>query len=122
MTNAVEEAVAEVQGVRELKVSSDGAWLTCGHSSSHGIADVCSITTKPKVLDVSWSTKCCSECQGAQSLRLCDPELQKIDQDNHECQLNYIGKSSLLLETQSIVKTFTFQDHQVVRKRKSFIT
>ena len=92
MFNAVETAVASAKGIRELTVSGDGAWLTRGHSSIHGIAALCSTTPKPKVLDVSSSSKCCTKCHGAQSLRSTDPDLYEIHQKNHECQLNYSGK------------------------------
>ncbi|CAF1481850.1 unnamed protein product, partial [Rotaria sordida] len=44
MTAAVEEAIAEGGGMRELTVSRDGAWPTRGYSNVHGIAALCSTT------------------------------------------------------------------------------
>lgn len=40
MSAAAEEAVLGNGGLRELVVSGDGAWLTHGHSSAHGIATI----------------------------------------------------------------------------------
>ncbi|CAF1041440.1 unnamed protein product [Rotaria sordida] len=93
MTAAVEEAIVEGGGMRELTVSGDGAWPTRGYSSVHGIAALCSTTSHPKVLDVTWSSKKCSKCQGAESLRYANPDLFLIFQENHDCQLNYAGSS-----------------------------
>jgi hypothetical protein len=91
MVGAVEEAVTEGGGTRELTVSGGGAWLTRGHSSAHGIAALCSAIKRPKVLDTTWSSKKCSKCQGAESLRHVNPDLHKTFQENHHCQLNYQG-------------------------------
>ncbi|CAF1283949.1 unnamed protein product [Rotaria sordida] len=93
MIAAVKEAVVEAGGARELTVSGDGAWLTRGHSSVHEISALCSTTKRPKVLDTIWSYKKCAKCQGAESLRHVNPALFKTFQENHECQLNYIGSS-----------------------------
>lgn len=83
MANSVEQAVIQTNGSRELKLSGDGAWLTRGHSSIHGIAALCSTTTKPKVLDATWSSKSSVKCQGAKSLRISNPELHRIHKENH---------------------------------------
>ncbi|CAF4181308.1 unnamed protein product, partial [Rotaria sordida] len=93
MIAAVKEAVVEAGGARELTVSGDGAWLTRGHSSVHEISALCSTAKRPKVLDTIWSYKKCAKCQGAESLRHVNPALFKTFQENHECQLNYIGSS-----------------------------
>jgi hypothetical protein len=92
MIVAVEEAIAEAGGERELTVSGDGAWLTRGHTSVHGVAALCSTTKHPKILDTTWCSKKCIKCQGAESLRYVNPTLFKTFQDNHKCQLNYTGK------------------------------
>jgi hypothetical protein len=90
---AIEEAVCEAGGVRDLTVSGGGAWLTRGFSSLHGISALCSTTAHPKVLDTNWCSKKCSKCQGAESLRHLDPDLFRNFKDNHDCQLNYTGKT-----------------------------
>lgn len=92
MMAAIEEAIAETGGARELTVSGDGAWLTRGHTSVHGVSALCSTTKRPKVLDTIWSSKKCVKCQGAESLRHVNPALFKTFQENHKCQLNYTGK------------------------------
>ncbi|CAF0988099.1 unnamed protein product [Didymodactylos carnosus] len=89
---AVEEAVVEAGGVRNLTISGDGAWLTRGFSSVHGISALCSTTTRPKIVDTDWCSKKCSKCQGAESLRHVSSDLFRTFQENHECQLNYTGK------------------------------
>ncbi|CAF3322491.1 unnamed protein product [Rotaria socialis] len=91
MATAVEEAVAAAGGVRDLVVSGDGAWLTRGYSSLHGIAALCSTTANPKVIDTTWSSKNCSKCLGAESLRHTNFDLFSTFQENHECQLNFTG-------------------------------
>ncbi|CAF4295532.1 unnamed protein product [Didymodactylos carnosus] len=65
MIAAVEEAVVEAGDVRNLTISGDGAWLTRGFSSVHGISALCS-TTRPKTVDTNWCSKKCSKCQGAE--------------------------------------------------------
>ncbi|CAF1520869.1 unnamed protein product [Rotaria sp. Silwood1] len=65
MIAAVEEAIAETGGARELTVSGDGAWLTRGHTSVHGVSALCSTTKRPKFLDTTWSSKKCIKCQGS---------------------------------------------------------
>ena len=92
MANAVEDAVVEAGGSRDLTISGDGAWLTRGHSSVHGIAALGSSTKSPKIIDTNWCSKRCIKCQGAESLRQVDPDLFSVFQKNHECQLNFIGK------------------------------
>ncbi|CAF1138715.1 unnamed protein product [Rotaria sordida] len=96
MITAVEEAVVEADGVRDLVVSGDGAWLTRGYSSLHGIATLCSTTAKPKVIDTNWCSKTCTKCQGAESLRRVNFDLFKTFQENHECQLNFTGTSGAM--------------------------
>jgi hypothetical protein len=91
MIAATEEAVIQAGSVRDLVVSGDGAWLTRGYSSLHGIAALCSTTTNPKVIDATWCSKTCIKCQGAESLRLANPDLFRAFQENHECQLNFTG-------------------------------
>ncbi|CAF4838022.1 unnamed protein product, partial [Rotaria sp. Silwood2] len=66
MIAAVEEAIAETGGARELTVSGDGAWLTRGHTSVHGVSALCSTTKRPKRLDTTWSSKKCIKCQGVE--------------------------------------------------------
>jgi hypothetical protein len=92
MIAAVEEAIVETGGIRELTVSGDGAWLTRGHTSVHGVSALCSTTKHPKILDTTWSSKKCIKCQGAESLRHVNPPLFKTFQENHKCQLNYTGE------------------------------
>ncbi len=92
MIAAVEEAIVETGGVRELTVCVDGAWLTRGHTSVHGVSALCSTTKHPKILDTTCSSKKCIKCQGAESLRHVNPALFKTFQENHKCQLNYTGK------------------------------
>ncbi|CAF1297043.1 unnamed protein product [Rotaria sordida] len=60
MIAAVEEAIAETDGARELTLSGDGAWLTRGHTSVHGVSAMYSTTKHPKILDTTWSSKKCS--------------------------------------------------------------
>ncbi|CAF3866886.1 unnamed protein product [Rotaria sordida] len=96
MITAVEEAVVEADGVRDLVVSGDGAWLTRGYSSLHVIATLCSTTAKPKVIDTNWCSKTCTKCQGAESLRRVNFDLFKTFQENHECQLNFTGTSGAM--------------------------
>ncbi|CAF4337463.1 unnamed protein product, partial [Rotaria sordida] len=55
MIAAVEEAIAETDGARELTLSGDGAWLTRGHTSVHGVSAMYSTTKHPKILDTTWS-------------------------------------------------------------------
>jgi hypothetical protein len=92
MNAAVQEAVIQNGYDTNLTVSGDGAWLTRGHTSAHGIAALCSTTQPSKILDTSWLSKCCSKCQGAEYLRHRDPELFEIHKETHSCQLNYKGK------------------------------
>ena len=96
MAAAVEEAVRESDSGSDLTVSGDGAWLTRGHTSLHGIATLCSSTTNPKVLDATWCSKKCSKCQGAESLRHVNSDLYDTFRANHHCQLNFIGSSDRL--------------------------
>ena len=91
MDAAVEEAITHASGSRDLIVSGDGAWLTRGFSSLHGIATLCSATEKPKVLDTSWCCKKCTKCQGAESLRRSNPYIFNEYQVHHKCQLNFTG-------------------------------
>jgi len=93
MMVATEEAVIQAGSVRDLVVSGDGAWLTRGYTSLHGIAALCSTTTNPKVIDTNWCSKMCTKCQGAESLRHANFDLFKTFQENHECQLNFTGTS-----------------------------
>ncbi|CAF0903988.1 unnamed protein product [Adineta ricciae] len=53
MTAAIETAVQENGRVRNLTVSSDGTWLTRGHSNVHGVAALCTATKQSKVIDTS---------------------------------------------------------------------
>ena len=89
MATAVEETVLESGSERDATVIGDGAWLTRGHSSLHGIATLCSSTTIPKILDTTWCSKKCYKCQGAESLWHVNTDLYSIFQVNHECQLNF---------------------------------
>ncbi|CAF4205860.1 unnamed protein product, partial [Rotaria sordida] len=57
MIAAVEEAIAETGSARELTLSGDGAWLTRGHTSVHGVSAMYSTTKHPKILDTTWSSK-----------------------------------------------------------------
>ncbi|CAF5152558.1 unnamed protein product, partial [Rotaria socialis] len=41
MIDAVYDAISEAGDVEDLTVSGDGAWLTRGFSSLHGIAAIC---------------------------------------------------------------------------------
>jgi hypothetical protein len=91
MAAAVSEAVLEGGGNKQLTVSGDGAWLTRGHTSAHGIAALCSTTQCPKILDANWLSKRCSKCQGAESFRHKDPELFEMYKEIHDCQVNYEG-------------------------------
>ncbi|CAF1617346.1 unnamed protein product [Rotaria magnacalcarata] len=105
MTAAVEEAVLEADSARDLTVSGDGAWLTRGHSSLHGIATLCSSTTNPKILDATWCSKKCCKCQGAESLRHVNADLYSTFQSNHECQLNFSGASGTM-EKEMVYEVF----------------
>ena len=91
MKAAVEEAVVANGGIPELTISGDGAWLTRGHRSNHGIAAICSTTKQPKIIDTAWFSKVCTKCQGAEGLRRLNPHLFNIYKQNHNCQLNYTG-------------------------------
>ena len=82
MAVAVSEAVLEGGGNKQLTVSGDGAWLTRGHTSAHGVAALCSTARCPKILDTNWLSKRCSKCQGSGSLRQQDPELFENVQRN----------------------------------------
>ena len=90
MIDAVENAVIDAGDKEGLTVSGDGALLTRGFSSLHGIAALCSTTPNPKVIDTTWCSKKCSKCQGAESLRHANFDLFSTFQENHECQLNFI--------------------------------
>jgi hypothetical protein len=92
MAVAVSEAVLEGGGNKQLTVSGDGAWLTRGHTSAHGVAALCSTARCPKILDTNWLSKRCSKCQGSGSLRQQDPELFEMYKEIHNCQINYEGK------------------------------
>jgi hypothetical protein len=52
MIPAVEEAIVEADGARDLTVSGNGAWLTRGHSNIHGISALFS-TTRSKLIDTT---------------------------------------------------------------------
>jgi hypothetical protein len=117
MAGAVKEAIAEAGGAREFTVSGDGAWLTRGHTSIHGIAALCSVTVHPKVVDTNWCSKKCSRCQGAESLRHMGADLFSTFQENHDCQLNYTGKPFLIINY-FIIKVFLIQEHLVEWKKK----
>ncbi|CAF1614937.1 unnamed protein product, partial [Didymodactylos carnosus] len=93
MAVAVNEAVLEGGGNKQLTVSGDGAWLTRGHTSAHGVAALCSTARCPKILDTNWLSKRCSKCQGSESLRQQDPELFEMFKETHDCQINYEGAS-----------------------------
>ncbi|CAF3822316.1 unnamed protein product [Rotaria sp. Silwood1] len=101
MITAVEEAVVEADGVRDLVASGDGAWLTQGHSSLHGIATLCSTTANRKVIDTNWCSETWTKYEGAESLRQVNFDLFKTFQENHECQLNFTGTSYELYNTLS---------------------
>ncbi|CAF1331416.1 unnamed protein product [Rotaria sordida] len=105
MIDAVQDAISEAGGVEELTVSGDGAWLTRGFTSLHGIAAICSTTVSPKVIDTNWCSKKCSKCQGAESLRHVNFDLFSTFQENHECQLNFIGTSGAM-EKEMIYEMF----------------
>ncbi|CAF4913254.1 unnamed protein product [Rotaria socialis] len=105
MIDAVYDAISEAGDVEDLTVSGDGAWLTRGFSSLHGIAAICSTTSKPKVIDTNWCSKKCSKCQGAESLRHVNSDLFSTFQENHECQLNFIGASGAM-EKEMIYEMF----------------
>ena len=79
MATTVEEVVLESGSGRGVRVSDDGAWLTRGQSSLHGIATLCSSTTTPKILDTTWCSKKCCKCQGAESLRHVNADLYSIN-------------------------------------------
>ncbi|CAF5001578.1 unnamed protein product, partial [Rotaria socialis] len=83
----------------------DGAWLTRGFSSLHGIAAICSTTSKPKVIDTNWCSKKCSKRRSAESLRHVNSDLFSTFQENHECQLNFIGASGAM-EKEMIYEMF----------------
>ena len=91
MATVVEEAVLESVSGRDVTVSGDGAWLTRGHSSLHGIATLCSSTTTPKILDTTWCSKKCCKYQRAESLRCVNADQYGAFQADHECQLNFTG-------------------------------
>ena len=78
MATTVEGAVLESGSGRDVRVSDDGAWLTRGHSSLHGIATLCSATTTLKILDTSWCSKKSCRCQRAESLRHVNADLYSI--------------------------------------------
>ena len=75
MATTVEEASLESVSGRDVTVSGDGAWLTLGHPSLHGIATLRSSTTTPKILDTTWCSKKCCKCHGAESLRRVNADL-----------------------------------------------
>ncbi|CAM4908808.1 unnamed protein product [Rotaria socialis] len=105
MIDAVYDAISEAGDVEDLTVSGDGAWLTRGFSSLHGIAAICSTTSKPKVIDTNWCSKKCSKCRSAESLRHVNSDLFSTFQENHECQLNFIGASGAM-EKEMIYEMF----------------
>ncbi|CAF4130305.1 unnamed protein product [Rotaria sordida] len=98
MDLAVKEAVQEASSTN-LTVSGDGSWITRGHSSAHGIADICSTTQRPKVIDVERSSKECSQCIGAQSIRKSNTEKYEIFMRSHQCEVNYAGSSGSMERT-----------------------
>ena len=78
MATTVEGAVLESGSERDVRVSDDGAWLTRGHSSLHGIATLCSSTTTPKILDTTWCSKKYCKCQGAENPRHINADIYRI--------------------------------------------
>ncbi|CAF1216627.1 unnamed protein product, partial [Didymodactylos carnosus] len=85
---SVKEAVQEASSIN-LKVSGDGSWITRGHSSAHRNADICSTTKRPKVIGVERSSKECSQCIAAQSIRKSNSEKYEIFVRIHPCEINY---------------------------------
>lgn len=78
MTKAVEEAVVENEGSRDLPVAIDGTWQKRGHTSMNGVITATSFDTG-KVIDVSILTKYC-KCTNK-------------SQHNPSCTANYRGSS-----------------------------
>jgi len=97
MMKAVRAAVLKNDGDTNLTVSGDGAWVTRGYSSTHGIAALCSTTRPTKVLDIDSLSKRCSKCHGAKSFCHEDPELFEMYKQIHNCELNYEGKFVLII-------------------------
>lgn len=62
MKTAVEQAVLEINGSRDLCVAIDGSWQKRGHTSMNGIVTVTSVDTG-KVLDYYCMSKYC-RCPG----------------------------------------------------------
>jgi hypothetical protein len=94
----VQAAVREA-GSSNLTVSDDGSWITRGRTSAHSIAELCSTTAKPKVIDIERSSKNCSQCLGAESIRLSNPDKYELFMESHRCDINYSGASGSMERT-----------------------
>lgn len=88
---------ADHEGVKNIKVSIDGTWLTRrGHSSLHGVATVCSTADPSKVLDFECLSRYCTTCSGLLGIKECNPEsYQRLLAEHLEsgCEANHTGSS-----------------------------
>ena len=69
------------------------SWIARGRTTAHTIADLCSTTTNPKVVDVERSSKQGSQCMGAELSRKSNPEPYEIFLKSHRCTINHTGPS-----------------------------
>ncbi|GFX82523.1 uncharacterized protein TNCV_2166711 [Trichonephila clavipes] len=78
-TEAVREAVDEIDGKRDLAIAVDGSWQKCGFSSKNGLVTVTSVDTG-KVIDVEVFSKHCylSEQNQASSKLLTEAEIDRL--------------------------------------------
>lgn len=80
MQVAVEEAVEENDGSRDLTVAFDGTWQKRGHTSNNGVVTATSVDTG-KVIDVAIMSKYC-RCTG-----------RLKNEHSDDCIANYYGSS-----------------------------
>ena len=92
MKGAVEEAVNENDGNRDLTAAFDGTWQKRGHTSLHGVVTTTSVFTG-KVLDVAVISKLCR----------CPQKMKRKHDDN--CYANYSGSSGGM-EVSGVTKIF----------------
>lgn len=83
MKEAIEKAVQENDGSRELSVAVDGTWQKRGHTSNNGVVTVTSVDTGC-VLDVAIISKFCT----------CKDKLEGVHEQ--KCKTNFIGPSGAM--------------------------
>ena len=96
--------------LRDIDVSSDGTWMTPGHSSTVGVATTIGCVTG-KVLGVGTRSKVCKSCQVWEK-RDKNSRLYRRWRAQHVCTLNHVGSSESMegaivaeISSQSVEKT-----------------